>query len=93
MTIKGPDPVDSPDALYALGETLAAVLRRLGRPDLPGRASRPDGAHAAAVADARLDALSHDERVALSVRVAHSYLAQLDKQLAAGRLIGIDAPE
>lgn len=74
-----PDDHDT-SALDELGDSLAAVLSRLG---LPGTAAR----RAAGAADPALDALTRPELIALSARTGRSYLAELDRHLRAGRLL------
>jgi hypothetical protein len=81
-----PDPAADTGALDELGDRLAALLRRLGRPDTAVR--RP-----ADVPDPALDALSQEELIAASARTGRAYLAELDRHLAAGRLLDMDILE
>lgn len=80
------DPTASTDVLDALAGRLCLVLRRIGWPEVVGPAT-------AASCDPALDMLTRTELIALSAQLGRSYLAELDRHLAAGRLLDLDILE
>lgn len=74
------DPAVGTDTLDALAGRLRLVLHRLGRPEVPGL-------RAAGEPDPALDRLTQQELISLSAQLGRSYLAELDRQLAAGRML------
>jgi len=73
------------ETLDSLASRLRLILGRLDRPEVPGLAvGEPDPA---------LDRLTQQELTSLSARIGLSYLAELDRHLAAGRLLDMDVLE
>jgi hypothetical protein len=80
------DPAASTDVLDAIAGRLCRVLRRLGWPGIVTPAT-------ATSCDPALDMLTRPELTALSAQLGRSYLAELDRHLAAGRLLDLEILE